>query len=128
MNTQEAFEYSVRHLASQGGPSYGYENCLYRSRTPGKKCAIGWLIPDGLYKAEFEVMTLHSLMETLSDSKIFEGLDFKFLKDLQLAHDRFFPFVNSLTLWESNFKHDFKNVGQTHSLDTAFINDLEVKI
>lgn len=127
MNTQEAFEYSVRHLASQGGPSYGYENCLYRSRTPGKKCAIGWLIPDDLYDAEFEVMTLYSLMETLSDSKIFYGLEFKFLKDLQLAHDRFFPFVNSTALWESNFKQAFETVGRMHSLDIAFINDLEVK-
>lgn len=130
MNTQEAFEYSVKHLAKQGGPSLKSGGCLYRG-PDNRQCAIGWLIPDNLYEAEFEDLDLDEIQTRLEDSKIFEGLTLGFLSDLQAAHDRFYTTAFGISVhpvpWNSSFKDAFKQVGGWHNLETGFIDELEIR-
>lgn len=89
MTNQEAFDKAVAGLAAQGfkrsvgGPD-GFEQCVYRGKD-GKKCALGHLIPDDLYRPRIEGMGAgNPLMRPL----LFElGLSIEFSRALQSAHD-----------------------------------------
>jgi hypothetical protein len=56
MNTQEAFDTIVTHLAKQAQPAKKDDTdfCVYRS-PEGLKCAVGCLIPDDLYLPAMDV-------------------------------------------------------------------------
>ena len=97
MTKQEAFDKAVRGLASQNwelsmrqGPDRGSSFCAYRG-IGGRRCAIGWLIPDNEYHAgmEGEAVVSRALqaVPSLKPSPV-EGLDWiDFILQLQLAHD-----------------------------------------
>lgn len=50
---QEAFDTMLAHIRKQGKPAMSMEGiCLYRK--DGLKCAVGAVIPDSLYQADFD--------------------------------------------------------------------------
>jgi hypothetical protein len=53
MTRQELFDQTVRHLFTQGGPSFTTTGCLYRAPN-GRKCAVGFWIPDDRYIPDIE--------------------------------------------------------------------------
>lgn len=100
---QDIFDYRVRKLAKQGGPSreeVGHRTCRYRS-SEGRKCAFGWFIPDEKYSSLLEGCGVISLFnrqdgyggnfrpKDVVDDDLVE--DFSLLKSLfsslQAAHD-----------------------------------------
>lgn len=108
MNKQEVFEKVAKHLLKQNAkaraivhdtdPDAIYNDipgCAYRGDN-GTKCAVGCLIPDELYKPDFENISVRwlghntnndnekSLRETL---ELLDLADFAFLGDLQDIHD-----------------------------------------
>ena len=123
MNTQEAFEYSVTHMAAQGGPSIGNSGCVYRG-PDNKKCGVGWLIPDNLYRKEFEREALEILIQKLSDT--FKDIDPQFIRSLQIAHDDFRTCYGARSVWGQNFKRRFEVLGKKYKLNTKFLEKLEI--
>jgi hypothetical protein len=89
LNKQEAFDKAVKGIILQGGPSRedGGTGCLYRG-PDGKKCAIGYLIPDELYDPDMEGrgMSTHAFAKF---AKIlhWNADDIEFLSGLQETHD-----------------------------------------
>lgn len=53
MNNQQAFTQAIQGLIAQGRPSTRINTCVYRG-PDNRKCAIGHLIPDSLYRESFE--------------------------------------------------------------------------
>lgn len=106
MTKQETFDTVVEHLRQQGRPAWdrGGTACLYRT-SQGLKCAVGCLIPDELYEARFEGVSLTNqkvLQHILRDL----GHDVNLLIELQMIHDGMHS-----SNWESEwktlaFKHD----------------------
>ena len=92
-NLQEVYDTAVAGLSSQEfKPSYGGRNgtsCAYRGGN-GRKCAIGWCIPDELYSPEMEGKTVYSMfaehwkaMREIFPISISVGA----LRELQNCHD-----------------------------------------
>lgn len=86
MTKQETFDRVVQHLRQQAAKAEDSNGgCMYR--TPdGKRCAVGALIPDELYRPAFEGFRIGgenpvtALMEHL-------GHSLPLLRDLQRLHD-----------------------------------------
>lgn len=100
MTTQEAYE-KIRAYFSRDGADLAYEayddgarKCLYRT-ADGRKCAVGCLIPDELYRPRFEgnavdgiVNTEDAALRELLNGKSVEGArKLTFLVEAQEAHD-----------------------------------------
>ncbi len=66
---QEIFNLVVEGFAKQMSTANVDRGCLYRT-LDGKKCAIGMLIPDELYKASIEYTSVESILS----SAFFEGI------------------------------------------------------
>lgn len=89
MTRQEAFNVVWRSFViEKAPPSLDHESyCVYRGPN-GEKCAVGLLIPDDLYRMEFEGKSLRSIVcldSTLR--KMFSGDTLQLLLDMQSAHD-----------------------------------------
>lgn len=93
---QEMFNTMLRGLASQGWMRCGVVNqnnprrvaCMYRYA--GKKCALGWLIPDELYDPEWDISKDGSAETVLRDLDVLEDLskdELAFINNAQYAHD-----------------------------------------
>lgn len=83
---QKIFNKVAKHLLTQMEVSGIPDSCLYRDPN-GLKCAVGCLIPDGEYKAEFEnkaILNIPYLVEVVAknDKEIIW-----LLRDLQIIHD-----------------------------------------
>lgn len=88
---QDAFTKAYRGLASQDWQESTNHYGLCRYRGPnGLRCAVGWLIPDTMYRESLEnqpipLYMVSALYPTLrGDDLTRMG---RFLKDLQYAHD-----------------------------------------
>lgn len=105
MTQQEIFDKVSSHLLTQNAKSEDDGACLYRSPT-GLKCAIGALIPDGLYDPVIENVPIDNIYiepgtKTLQNILREIGCDanLDFLTDLQAIHDDFNPHE-----WEERLK------------------------
>lgn len=79
---QQIFDTAYRGLASQGfRKSAAKGRCLYRGPN-GRKCAIGWCIPDDV---KFDEAT-YTLNKALDDAGISQDDDW-FCCELQTVHD-----------------------------------------
>jgi len=101
MNKQEIFDKVYLGLKSQGfqqsvtdfgsDPNCLISVCQYRGEE-GRKCAVGWLIPDEAYSANLEkegsIRCNDLLIETLKTIGIREEYT-DFLSELQSIHDSF---------------------------------------
>jgi hypothetical protein len=92
MNKQEIVD-KVVPLILKNGLSFQKGTCRYRkneSATDRIRCAVGYLISDEHYKPELEGKRANSvgIIEALNKSGYnFDG-EFRFLSDLQEAHDK----------------------------------------
>lgn len=84
LTAQEMLDRAVVGIINQGGPGLTASgNCAYRTHG-GKKCAIGWNIPDSLYTPVME-------LTSVDDFGLELGINFEpgheFAHALQEAHD-----------------------------------------
>lgn len=88
MSNQEIFDEVVKGLESQSWIASIGENgyCQFRG-LGGRKCAIGWLIPDDDYNKAFENLNgdIERLLKKLEQSYTIELLEF--LWELRDLHD-----------------------------------------
>jgi hypothetical protein len=83
MTNQEAFNIAYIGLAKQGFErSIEAGHCQFRTRS-GKKCAIGFLIPDEKYQSTWD--ECGQLGRAIEDCEL--GIDHAFAGFLQDAHD-----------------------------------------
>lgn len=87
-SAQEVFDLVANHLFTQGRPARQDDGrCRYRMES-GLRCAIGALIPDELYKEEFEGAGAYRLIGNLYALEIADWREHKELLDLlQNIHD-----------------------------------------
>ena len=95
MKAQELFDIMVGHVRNQGVPSVDERSgkCKYRQRDEAtgemRKCAVGFLIPDGRYEDTLEGSG--SLAHNVLDAIPLKYRDSKLKRDLmniiQAAHD-----------------------------------------
>lgn len=87
-SAQEVFDLVVDHLFEQGRPARQDDGrCRYRMGS-GLRCAVGVLIPDELYKEEFEGAGACRLVDRLYAFEIADWREHKDLLDLlQNIHD-----------------------------------------
>ena len=87
MNNQEFFDKTMEHLRKQGVPSARGASCLYRG-PEGTRCAIGFHIPDELYKPEMEGKGVGNLLGHHPELRpLFKGVSEELMEELQLLHD-----------------------------------------
>lgn len=106
MDRQAIFDTVVAHARQQGAWALGrYEvaacpSSVYRAED-GKKCFIGVLIPDELYRPEMEGAVIAGpVMRPVADYLgVQDEEDIKLLTDLQTTHDAFGP-----SQWETRFR------------------------
>lgn len=87
-SAQEIFNLVANHLFTQGRPARQDDGrCRYRMES-GLRCAVGALIPDELYKEEFEGAGAYRLVDWLYALEIADWREHKDLLDhLQNIHD-----------------------------------------
>lgn len=117
MTTQEIFNRVARHLLTQGAraanPVTGA--CLYRA-PDGKKCAVGCLIPDDKYRADFEGCLMGpGIFEAAVGAPSHERRrDFNLLLDLQAVHDGKMP---------CNWRFYLEDVSRTYLLNSCVLDE-----
>ena len=85
MTPQDIVDHTYTALVRQGGPSTLSDGiCAFRGNR-GRKCAIGWWIPDELYSKDMEVLGL-AKMGQLAELPVFKEHN-ELLQNLQAAHD-----------------------------------------
>lgn len=121
---QTLFETIVRHLFAQGEKSTkvinGKERCAYRGSN-GLMCAVGCVIPDDLYVADFDIhnMAVGEMTTNLakSDTKDLIVRNKDLLANLQAVHD-------DARNWETseNMTNALIKVGTMFCLKVEFID------
>lgn len=90
MTKQAVFDQVAKHLLTQKAKSHSEGCCAYRGDYD-RKCAVGCLIPDNVYRKDLEGSTVKSdrFKSTLRQL----GLEscVQLLKDLQVVHDQADP-------------------------------------
>lgn len=99
LTNQIAFDIVLAHLIKQGKRAMGDRplkmqnplsdgfGCMYKA-PDGCSCAVGCLIPDELYRPEFEGEAIRSIIEIDDDMRThFDDVDVNLLRDLQRVHD-----------------------------------------
>ena len=87
MNNQEFFDKTLAHLKQQGVCSARGTSCLYRGPN-GTSCAIGFHIPDELYKPEMEGKSVGNLLGHYPELRpLFKGVSDVLMVELQSLHD-----------------------------------------
>ncbi len=118
---QELFEKVAIHLLTQNKKSerFSYNDsqwiCAYRGEE-NTKCAIGCLINDIDYIADFEGSSLNpcSKIWNYLENKNYTYLQIEFLRKLQHIHDMYKP---------ENWKEMLVNVGIVHNLNITKIEN-----
>lgn len=125
---QEAFDWVVRHLAEQGGPSRTKNTCLYRCDS--RCCAFGWLIPDEYYSRNFEGKIINDeLLKTLNFIGISDYANYMrnekihFFRLLQACHDHAQNDKNNwVNVWSSSgVANMLQSFAKTYNLDTKVL-------
>jgi hypothetical protein len=87
MTRQEAFNISYFGLASQGfRRALNGSTCAYRAPT-GSKCAIGHILPDGLYQEWFDLEPVRTFSKVLIACALNPEKDLEWAASLQRCHD-----------------------------------------
>jgi len=120
---QEIFDYTTRKIIEQGGPSVDAErHCLYREKRNGRKCAMGWLIPDSKYQKKFEGLNAVEVIGQIGDLK-YDKSRIAFIRELQMAHDR--ATVNSeMDNFFFSWKQNLNSLGNNHGLDISVLEEI----
>ena len=86
LTPQMIYDFTVNHLRQQGCRSMINGNCRYRGKR-GRKCSIGCHIPDDIYHADMERMSVHNLDDAHFELRWMQDHR-KLLFRLMDAHDR----------------------------------------
>ena len=122
-NLQDIYDTAVAGLASQGfqpayNTEYGGPSCAYRG-TEGRKCAIGWCIPDELYSPAMEHKNIKALLVgSFKDSLqgLFpDSISTDTLLELQKCHDNYVAASEATNVVEMMRKH-LRIFGLEHNL------------
>lgn len=129
MTDVELVTFVFDKLIEQGGCSKGIQpcggsNCLYRAPN-GRRCAVGWLIPDDKYDSKFEGGgILNSRNVKLQQILIELGYDIHILLNLQKIHDTTFGSTDEQVV--EHFKHHkeklLSGLSQGNTLKEIFLN------
>lgn len=123
MTRQQIFNTAYHGLAAQGFQRSMRENgfgCAYRG-ADGRRCALGYLIPDAVYDPEWDSdhksMSAYMLSSENITNEICEGNQ-RFLIDLQTVHD------DSLT--PQTMKRELGAFAARHNLTVPELPDFKV--
>ncbi|HKR40089.1 MAG TPA: hypothetical protein VJU59_10515 [Paraburkholderia sp.] len=96
LDGQDVFDIAAWHLLRQHSQAIapGTSKCMYRA-PDGKRCAVGWLMPDDVYSRSLEFFSVRDLASMMLDSTRHEYHAFAaflirhmvLLSDLQHMHD-----------------------------------------
>lgn len=90
---QEVYDFVIDHLRKQSQPAKKGLRCCYRLEFPDSakvlRCAVGCLIPDEIYKQEFEGRSISGLVKD-GQTWTIPHEHFALLEALQRLHDRYF--------------------------------------
>ena len=87
-SAQEVFDIVVNHLFTQGRPARQDDGRGRYRMTSGFCCAVGVLIPDGMYKEEFEGASAYRLIDKLYALELADWREHNhLLSSLQRVHD-----------------------------------------
>lgn len=102
MNAQETFDRIVGHLRRQKKQARKGSQCQYRAPN-GCQCAVGCLIPDHLYKPEFEGKGIEDLINDYGMTCVFgaDKPDVRVARTMQNIHDGCIDIKD----WERRFKN-----------------------
>ena len=108
MENQTIFTQSIQHLTKQGGPAIIGDNCVYRS-SAGKRCAVGYFIPEWEYTFAMESQPAHDLFVYMKEHG--KQLDWltgmesqELLGELQDWHDGTTDFREGYSLFDDTGK------------------------
>ena len=112
MGMQETFDFVFKKLYEQNAVSIGFTGmCAYRGKD-GRRCAVGWLIPDELYDPKMEGMVIdYPCVEAAV-----QGHSMPLLEELQSAHD------NIRGDFRASLIRRFRCVAEMFDLSTAVID------
>lgn len=129
MTKQEMFDKVAEHLLKQGGPAWDDKDGACKYRAPnGRKCAAGCLIPDNMYRKEWEGSAADCLRDRDDRyplDKLFNGM---FARTLQNAHDDAVLYtsadgtVNSDADWLVEWKSNMRRIADSHNLNTKALD------
>lgn len=126
MTKQEMFDKVAEHLLKQGGPAWD-NMCMYRAPN-GRKCAAGCLIPDNLYRKEWEGLAADCLRDKDDRYPLDKLFDGGFARKLQNAHDDAVLYtgadgtVNSDADWLVEWKSNMLNIAESFNLSTKVLD------
>jgi hypothetical protein len=107
LTEQDVFDIAAYHMLDQGARALNVEHgtCCYHA-PDGRRCPVGWLIPDSEYRASFEgkrvaAVTLEALHGGCSSEFVgFLEAHARILEHLQYIHDHHEPYLWWMTLTE----------------------------
>jgi hypothetical protein len=117
---QEIFDYVVQRLLQQGKRSMtGEEGCKYRG-DGGTRCALGWLIPDDLYRPEMDDFHCSWNVQDLLRHGIpaITALGNDLAYKMQRAHDHASDHIPGL--FKTTLLENMKDVALRHNLAWNF--------
>ncbi|CAB3758464.1 hypothetical protein [Paraburkholderia humisilvae] len=123
LDRQDVFDIVAWNLLRQNARATAFDRvkCLYRA-PDGKRCAIGWLIPDDVYSKALEFFGVRDiaarLIETDYGAKFarFLYIHMPLLRDLQEMHDANLPVEWPVAL---------RTIARRHRLNTTVITHCE---
>jgi hypothetical protein len=88
MNAQEFYDLLVKTSLEGGFPARttNKNHCLYRG-PEGRRCVTGLVLPDKLYRPEFEQKPVDSLFDAVGDHWLPTGITRMAMSRLQRVHD-----------------------------------------
>jgi hypothetical protein len=112
MNSQQAFDQMVEHLATQQQQAVNSEAvCTYRNER-GEMCIVGALIPNDQYDPSFEGLCALSVVSRIP---ALSEVDVRLLNDMQCAYDgRGYWGRAGFCGW-----HIVRSIGERFELDTS---------
>lgn len=124
LNKQDVFDVvawqMLRQNAQSIAPGPGSTKCMYRA-PDGKRCAVGWLIPDEVYQRPLEFLGVRDLAARLSETTggarfaTFLFVHMPLLRDLQGMHD-----ANPPAEWAKTLRM----IAQRHNLNDTVVDHM----
>jgi hypothetical protein len=124
LTTQDVFDIAAWQILNQGDRAISGAMCSYRAPF-GYRCAVGWLIPDAEYRAEFEgkraaILPMIAEMHGCSPTFVaFLREHERLLSLLQKVHDNHAPFM-----WWGLLR----DVAHAYSLDASVVDHMREKL
>ncbi|AGS81170.1 hypothetical protein [Caulobacter phage Cr30] len=122
MTPQEIFDKSAAHLFTQDVQSVGPSCCSYRGPN-NTSCAVGFFIPDEVYRNDMEGKDVYGLLDTYADifpKFIIENI--KLFAALQLVHDD-----NVSWRTTERMRNHLREVADKFNLNSSILETLSFK-